>query len=99
MGRLNMEPILAFPDGSCLVISTVRSNAGEFSCALYSAHVERDNRAAFHPISNHVFLGPTCLSAQEHAYGYASRFYPQAAGSIKKPPYLIWPGPQSAGIQ
>lgn len=98
MSRLNLEPLMTFPDGSCLVISTQCSRGGDFSCALYSAIVEADNRVSFQVISNHLSAA-TCLSAQEHAYSYAVRLYPRAVDSIKKPPYLIWSGPRSAAIQ
>ena len=98
MGRLNLERLMTFADGSFLAISTVCSKEGEFSCTVYSA-LETDNRTAFRVISNHLLLAPTCLSAQEQAYGWALRLSPQAAEFMKKPPYLIWHGPQSVGIQ
>ena len=44
MGRLNLEPLMTFPDGSYLVISTECSKDGEFSCALYSAVETRDRK-------------------------------------------------------
>ncbi|BFU90737.1 MAG: hypothetical protein NTAFB01_19240 [Nitrospira sp.] len=94
MSRINLDPLLTFPDGSHLVISTQCSVDGDFSCALYSAVVETDDRAAFQVVSNH-FAASTCLSAQEYAYGHALRLYPSSAETIKKPPYLIWPGPRS----
>jgi hypothetical protein len=37
------------------------------------------------------------LIAQEDAYGYAQRLYPRSAETMKKPPYLIWPGPGPTG--
>lgn len=95
MSRINLDPLMTFPDGSHLVISTQCSRDGDFSCALYSAVVEEDDRAAFQVISNHL-AASTCLSAQEHAYSYALRLYPSAAELMKKPPYLIWSGPLSA---
>ena len=95
MSRINLDPLMTFPDGSHLVISTQCSRDGDFSCALYSAVVEEDDQAAFQVISNHL-AASTCLSAQEHAYSYALRLYPNAAGMMKKPPYLIWSGPRSA---
>jgi hypothetical protein len=94
MSRINLDPLMTFPDGSHLVISTQCSRDGDFSCALYSAIVEKDDQAAFQVISNHL-AASTCLSAQEHAYSYALRLYPSAAGMMKKPPYLIWAGPRS----
>ena len=94
MSRINLDRLMTFPDGSHLVISTQCSKQGDFSCALYTAIVEEDDRAAFQIISNHLSAS-TCLSAQEHAYNYALRLYPKAAELMKKPPYLIWSGPRS----
>lgn len=94
MSRINLDPLLTFPDGSHLVISTQCSAGGDFSCALYSVVVEKDDRAAFQVISNH-FAASTCLSAQEYAYSYALRLYPSSGEMMKKPPYLIWSGPRS----
>lgn len=94
MSRINLDPLLTFPDGSHLVISTQCSVPGDFSCALYSAVVEKDDRAVFRVISNH-FAASTCLRAQEYAYSHALRLYPSSAETMKKPPYLIWSGPRS----
>ena len=98
MGRLNLEPLMTFPDGSYLVISTECSKDGEFSCVLYSV-VETDDHTAFQAISNHLLSATTCLSAQEHAYSCAMSLYPRATSVMRKPPYLIWHGPQSTGVQ
>ena len=98
MGRLNLERLMTFADGSYLAISTECSKEGEFSCTVYSA-LETDDRTAFRIIASHLFSAATCLSAQEHAYGWALRFYPRAAELMKKPPYLIWHGPQSTIVQ
>jgi len=94
MSRINLQPLLTLPDGSQLVISTEHSRDGDFSCALYRATIEEDDQAAFQMISNH-FSASTCLGAQARAYDYAVRVYRHATMLIKKPPYLIWPGPQS----
>ena len=96
MSRINLDLLMTFPDGSHLVISTQCSKEGDFSCALYTAFLAEDDRAAFRMLSNHLSAS-TCLGAQEHAYGYALQMYPRAAELMKKPPYLIWPGPQSHG--
>ena len=93
MSRLNLEPLMTFPDGSYLVISTECSKEGEFSCALYSV-LETDDHPDFRAITSHL-SGETCVSAQEHAYSYALSLYPRAAEMMKRPPYLIWHGPQS----
>jgi len=98
MARLNLEPLMTFPDGSYLVISTECSKEGEFSCALYSV-VDTDDRAAFQVVSKYLSSASTCQGAQEHAYSYALRLYPRAVEIMKKPPYLIWHGPQSTGVQ
>jgi len=98
MSSLNLDPLMTLPDGSHLVISTQQSVGGEFSCVLYSARMGHDDRIAFQVIS-HDFSALTCMSAQESAYGYALRCYPSAAAVIKKPPYLVWHGPRSAGSQ
>lgn len=92
MGRINLDPLMIFPDGSYLVISTRCSKEGDFSCALYSADVEEDDQVAFKMVSDHA-AASTCMSAQEQAYRYALRLYPGTAEVLKRPPYLIWSGP------
>jgi hypothetical protein len=94
MSRLNLEPLLTFADGSHLVVSTHCSKEGHFTCALYNAVVAADDGAIFRVISNLVGA-MTCLAAQENAYHHAVRLFPGTDG-IKKPPYLIWHGPQAA---
>jgi len=93
MSRLNLDPLLTFPDGSHLVVSTQCSKDGHFSCALYNAVVAGDDGAAFRKVSNHLGSS-TCLGAQEHAYHHAVQMFPRVAETVKKPPYLIWQGPQ-----
>lgn len=95
MSRLNLEPVMTFSDGSYLAISTECSRDGEFSCSVYNV-VETGNRTAFRNVVNHALFASTCLTAQEQAYSYTLRLYPDAAATIKKPPYLIWHGPQSS---
>ncbi len=48
---------------------------------------------SFPPISTQ----PLAVVAQEDAYSYAQRLYPRSAETMKKPPYLIWPGPGPTG--
>ncbi|MFO0706349.1 MAG: hypothetical protein U0412_05810 [Nitrospira sp.] len=97
MARLNLDPLLTFPDGSHLVVSTECSKDGEFSCTLYNAAVTAHDETAFRMISNHMG-SPTCLGAQEHAYHHAAQLFPSATDVLKKPPYLVWHGPKvSAG--
>lgn len=92
MSRINLDPLITFPDGSYLVISTHCSKGGDFSCALYTAVIADDDRAAFRMISNHL-QATTCLGAQGYAYDHAVQLYPRAVDRMKKPPYLIWHGP------
>jgi len=94
MSRINLESLMTLPDGSQLVISTQHVRDGDFSCALYSATIEADDQAVFRIISNHL-AASSCLGAQTHAYDYAVRMFAHTREVIKKPPYLIWPGPQS----
>jgi hypothetical protein len=98
MSRLNLEPLMTFSDGSYLAISTEYSKDGDFSCAVYTV-VETGDRTDFRNIANHVLSASTCLTAQEQAYNYALRLYPAAGEAMKKPPYLVWHGPQSSGKQ
>jgi hypothetical protein len=93
MSRINMDPILTLSDGSYLVVSTVPSKEGHFSCALYRVRGSAHEGAAFQVLSNHV-SAETCLYAQQHAYSYALGLYPGAGLQLKKPPYLIWSGPR-----
>ena len=96
MGRTNLDPIMTFLDGSHLLISTAYSKEGSFSCVLYMATIAADDQGSFRVLSNHA-TAATCLVAQEDAYSYARRLYPRSAESMKKPPYLIWPGPGPTG--
>jgi len=91
MRRINLEPLMTLSDGSQLVISTQHLRNGDFSCALYSATIEGDDRAVIQMNSNHL-AASTCLGAQAHEYNYAVRLYPRATMRMKKLPYLIWPG-------
>jgi hypothetical protein len=94
MSRLNLDPLLTFPDGSHLVVSTQCSKDGYFSCALYNAVVGLNDEAAFRVISN-LLGAATCLGAQEHAYHHARQLFPRAVDTLKKPPYLVWRGPST----
>jgi hypothetical protein len=95
MSRLNLQPLMTFSDGSYLAISTECSKEGHFSCSVYTV-LEEGDRTAFRNIASHFLSAPTCLNAQEQAYSYTLRLYPSAAERMKKPPYLIWHGPQSS---
>lgn len=98
MSRLNLEPLMLFSDGSYLAISTECSKEGDFSCSVYTV-VEMNDRTDFRSIASHCLSASTCLTAQEQAYSYTLRLYPNAGEAMKRPPYLIWHGPQSSGNQ
>jgi len=95
MGRMNVEPLMTFSDGSYLAISTDCSKDGDFSCSVYNV-VETGDHLDFRNIVSNLVSTTTCLSAQEQAYRYTLQLYPNAAVAMKKPPYLIWPGPQTS---
>lgn len=92
MGKLNVDPITTFPDGSHLLISTEYSKDGSFTCGLYVATVGEEERLHLRMVTEHL-AASTCLEAQQLAYGYAQRLYPGTAEGMKKPPYLVWQGP------
>ena len=94
MGRLNIDPLFTFPDGSHLVISTQCSKTGSFSCALYTALITGDAPTVYRIVSSHL-EAETCLGAQRYAYDHAIQLYPRTADKMKKPPYLIWHGPKN----
>jgi len=90
MGKMNVEPIVTFADGSQLLVSSQYSGAGSFTCELYlSVPCERE-KLDLRALSDHL-EAPTCREAQDIAFHYARRQFPDNA--IKEPPYLIWPGP------
>lgn len=92
MRRMNVEPLLTFHDGSYLVISTRCSKEGTFFCVLYTVLIPADERATYQMLSTHT-EEKTCLRAQAHAYEHAVHLYPRTAETMKRPPYLIWKGP------
>lgn len=94
MGRLNIDPLFTFPDGSHLVMSTQCSKAGSFSCTLYTISISGDDRPLYRIVSSHL-EDETCLGAQGYAYQHAIQLYPRSADQMKKPPYLIWHGPKN----
>jgi hypothetical protein len=98
MSRINLDPLMTFPDGSHLVVSTQCSKEGDFSCALYNAVVAQNDGAAFKIVSNHLGA-TTCLGAQEQAYDHAVQLFSGVGGTMKKPPYLIWSGPSSNSVK
>lgn len=91
MGKMNVEPMVTFHDGSQLLVSTQYAGEGRFACELYHSLIGTD-KGTLRVVSDHLEAS-TCSQAQNIAYGYATRLYPQMAGGIKTPPYLIWSGP------
>lgn len=92
MGKLNVEPIMTFADGSQLLVSTQYTGTGGFSCELYlSTPCERD-KLDLRVVSANL-EAPTCREAHEGIFHHAQRQFPNIADAIKQPPYLIWPGP------
>ena len=94
MGRLNIDPLFTFPDGSHLVMSTQYSKAGSFCCALYTVLISGDDPTFYRMVSSHL-EAETCLGAQGYAYRHALQLYPRTADHMNKPPYLIWHGPKN----
>ena len=94
MGRLNIDPLWVFPDGSQLLISTQHSGDGRFTCGLFMARLGSEDRLDLRVLTGY-FESSTCIEAQESAYRQAQYLYPGTGGGMKKPPYLIWAGPHS----
>ena len=94
MGRLNVDPLWVFPDGSQLLISTQHSGDGRFTCGLYVGRLGPEDQLDLRVLTGY-FESSTCLEAQESAYRQAQNLYPSTADDMKKPPYLIWAGPRS----
>jgi hypothetical protein len=92
MSKLNVEPIITFADGSQLLVSTQYSGAGSFTCELYLSLPCTKDRLDLTAVSDQL-EAPTCREAQDIAFRYASRQYPEKASGMKGPPYLIWPRP------
>ena len=91
----NVEPLIVLADDSELLVSTRHSGDGSFACELYlSTRADMGDRA-LRSVSIPL-EAPSCLGAQELAYNYALRLYPDGAKSMRTPPYLIWPGPNQS---
>jgi hypothetical protein len=97
MSALNLDPLLTFTDGSHLVVSTRWVKEGDFLCALFHVKASATDGTSFQIVSNYL-SGTACLNAQNDAYSRALRLYPEAGAEMKKPPYLIWPGPLSMNL-
>lgn len=92
MGKLNADPIVTFPDGGQLLVSTTYCRDGGFACELFMAGLEQMGRRDLRVVSS-LPESPTCRQAQASAYTQARYLYPGVAESMKEPPYLIWSGP------
>lgn len=93
MARLNLDPLIKFSDGSQLVVSTQASGEGYFCCELFILRSRYDGQLEFDSVSGQM-QRPSSMDAQDFAFGSAQRLYPNMKDGIKKPPYLIWRGPQ-----
>jgi hypothetical protein len=92
VGKLNVDPLVTFDDGSELLVSTQFLGTAGFSCALYiSAPCERD-KLDLRVVSVQL-EARTCWEAHESVFLQARQLYPDPTVEIKRPPYLIWPGP------
>jgi hypothetical protein len=92
MSKMNVESITTFLDGSQLVLSTRYSGDTSFMCTLYVSSLCGAGKNDLRVVSDQ-FEAPTCREAQDSAYSYARRLFPDLASTMKEPPYLIWPGP------
>ncbi len=92
MARINLDPLITFPDGSQLVVSTKHSGEGIFVCELFVARREFNSQWELDSVSAHL-EAPSTKEAQDSAYRSAQDLYPKTTDEIKKPPYLIWDGP------
>ncbi|WP_447979372.1 hypothetical protein [Candidatus Nitrospira bockiana] len=93
MGGINVDPILTLADGSQLLVSTQYSGDEAFACELYLATRQTHRALELTLVSEHIEAA-TCREAQTAAYQCAQRLYPHTRHTIKRPPYLIWGGPQ-----
>jgi len=92
MGKMNVEPITTFADGSQLLVSSQYSGSGSFTCALYLSVPCAKDKLDLRAVSDHLEAA-TCREAQDIAFHYARRQYPEQAREMKAPPYLVWTGP------
>lgn len=96
MGKINVDPIMTFSDGSQLLVSTQHAGEGRFTCDLYisnPAHAGKDGaNDGLRPVSEGLEAA-TCRQAQDYACSQARNLFPNNASAIKAPPYLVWSGP------
>ena len=94
MGKMNVDPLITFSDGSQLLVSTQHSGEGRFTCELFVFHPNQRNNEGgdLRSVSNRL-EAQTCNQAQINACFQARRLFPNNAPTIREPPYLVWPGP------
>lgn len=92
MGKMNVEPLFTFADGSQLLVSSQYTGEGSFTCELYLSIPSGKERLNLRSLSDHL-EAPTCREAQTIAFHYAQRQFPDSASDMKQPPYLVWSGP------
>lgn len=94
MGKMNVDPIITFSDGSQLLVSTNHSGEGRFTCELYlfNPRPSVKDGGDLRTVSGGL-EAPSCRQAQDYACSQARRLFPDDATTIKNPPYLVWPGP------
>ncbi|MGH7230963.1 MAG: hypothetical protein ACREJU_06325 [Nitrospiraceae bacterium] len=90
---MNVDPMTTFQDGSRLILSTQYVGEANFRCELYVSTGCNREQMELRLVSGYAFEAATCREAQEQAYVYALRLYPDSVTHMKKPPYLIWNGP------
>jgi hypothetical protein len=93
MSQMNVDPITTLLDGSQLLVSTQFVGEGRFKCQLFVSKPSGMDKTDLRIVHGSEHEAPTCRQAQDNAYTYAMRLYPDIAGGMNKPPYLIWQGP------
>ena len=92
---MNRDPVVVVRQGTELFVATQREGDDTFRCSIVESYAP-EGEASNCRIVSEGFEGGTCLQAQTDAYDYARRLYPTVADQMKKPPYLIWNGPNLA---
>lgn len=92
MGKMNVDPIITFADGSQLLISSQYSRTGSFTCELYLSVPCKKGKLDLRALSDHL-EAPTFREAQDIAFHFSRRQFPDSASAMKEPPYLVWSGP------
>ncbi len=97
MSKMNVEPLATFSDGSQLIVSTHHTGDGTFSCELFVRVLQGEGNYELRAVSTLLLEARTCRGAQDSAYRFAMDRFPDLAGIMKAPPYLIWAGPRTEG--